>query len=103
MTRTTTVPAVLSSNSTSVAATTLGWTPCPCWSANANLDLGPSGLARSSRRILSRRGDGQRVGQLAGRAISGELAGTALEQIHDLDTVWFAWSTYQPETDLVDE
>jgi hypothetical protein len=32
-----------------------------------------------------------------------ELAGTALEQFHHLDTFWFAWSTYQPETDLVDD
>jgi hypothetical protein len=39
---------------------------------------------------------------ITGRAVAGELAGEALEQIHHLDTFWFAWSTYQPETDLVD-
>jgi len=38
---------------------------------------------------------------ITGRAISGELTGTTLEQIHHLDTFWFAWSTYQPDTDLV--
>ncbi|HUG08372.1 MAG TPA: DUF3179 domain-containing protein [Acidimicrobiia bacterium] len=39
---------------------------------------------------------------ITGTAVSGELAGTTLEQIHHLDTFWFAWSTYQPDTDLVD-
>lgn len=39
---------------------------------------------------------------ITGMATEGELAGTALEQIHHLDTFWFAWSTYQPETDLVE-
>jgi len=39
---------------------------------------------------------------ITGTAVSGELAGTSLEQIHHLDTFWFAWSTYQPETDLVE-
>lgn len=42
------------------------------------------------------------VWDITGSASSGELAGTALEQIHHLDTFWFAWSTYQPDTDLVD-
>jgi hypothetical protein len=39
---------------------------------------------------------------ITGKAISGELAGTTLEPIHHLDTFWFAWSTYQPGTDLVE-
>jgi hypothetical protein len=39
---------------------------------------------------------------ITGTAIEGELSGTSLEQIHHLDTFWFAWSTYQPETDLVE-
>jgi hypothetical protein len=39
---------------------------------------------------------------ITGTAVSGELAGTALEQVHHLDTFWFAWSTYQPNTDLVE-
>jgi len=38
---------------------------------------------------------------VAGRAVSGPLAGTQLEQIHHLDTFWFSWSTYQPGTDLI--
>jgi hypothetical protein len=42
------------------------------------------------------------VWDITGSATSGELAGTALDQIHHLDTFWFAWSTYQPDTDLVD-
>jgi hypothetical protein len=40
---------------------------------------------------------------ISGAAIDGELAGTSLEPIHHLDTFWFAWSTYQPDTDLVDQ
>lgn len=42
------------------------------------------------------------VWDITGSATSGELAGTTLDQIHHLDAFWFAWSTYQPDTDLVD-
>jgi hypothetical protein len=42
------------------------------------------------------------VWDITGTATEGELAGTSLDQIHHLDTFWFAWSTYQPETDLVE-
>lgn len=38
---------------------------------------------------------------ITGTAIAGDLTGTTLEQIHHLDTFWFAWSTYQPATDLI--
>jgi hypothetical protein len=37
---------------------------------------------------------------LNGEAVEGELAGERLVQIAHLDTFWFAWSTYQPETSL---
>ena len=37
---------------------------------------------------------------LNGEAIEGELVGEKLVQISHLDTFWFAWSTYQPETSL---
>lgn len=39
---------------------------------------------------------------ITGIAVSGELAGRSLEQIHHLDTFWFAWATYQPTTDLIE-
>jgi len=39
---------------------------------------------------------------ITGSALAGPLAGSDLEQIHHFDTFWFAWSTYQPGTDLVD-
>ena len=39
---------------------------------------------------------------ITGTAVAGDLIDTSLEQIHHLDTFWFAWSTYQPDTDLVD-
>jgi hypothetical protein len=42
------------------------------------------------------------VWDITGTAVNGELAGASLEQIHHLDTFWFAWSTYQPETDFVE-
>ena len=40
---------------------------------------------------------------ITGRAVDGELAGTQLERIPHLDTFWFAWSTYAPGTDLIEE
>ncbi len=39
---------------------------------------------------------------LSGRAVSGSLKGTQLERIPHLDTFWFAWSTYQPDTNLIE-
>ncbi|MCA1737150.1 MAG: DUF3179 domain-containing protein [Actinobacteria bacterium] len=42
------------------------------------------------------------VWDITGRAASGELAGAVLTQIHHLDTFWFAWATYQPNSELVD-
>ncbi len=38
---------------------------------------------------------------ITGRAVAGELEGTRLERVHHLDTFWFAWSSYRPETELV--
>lgn len=40
---------------------------------------------------------------ITGQAVPGEMRGTTLTQTHHLGTFWFAWSTCQPETDLVDE
>jgi hypothetical protein len=40
---------------------------------------------------------------VTGRATAGELAGSQLERIPHLDSFWFAWSTYAPGTDLVEE
>lgn len=37
---------------------------------------------------------------LNGEAVGGPLAGERLTQLPHLDTFWFAWSTYQPETTL---
>ena len=37
---------------------------------------------------------------LNGEAVEGELKGSRLVQVPHLDTFWFAWSTYQPETAL---
>lgn len=40
---------------------------------------------------------------LSGEAISGPLDGSRLERVEHLDTFWFSWSTYQPETVLIEE
>ena len=39
---------------------------------------------------------------ITGEAVAGPLAGEQLVQVAHLDTFWFAWSTYQPGTDLVE-
>ncbi len=39
---------------------------------------------------------------ITGESIAGELDGSKLTQIHHLDTFWFAWSTYQPGTELIE-
>ncbi|MEM9561332.1 MAG: DUF3179 domain-containing protein [Actinomycetota bacterium] len=36
-----------------------------------------------------------------GRAIDGPLAGRRLDPLPHLDTFWFAWSRYHPDTDVV--
>ena len=41
------------------------------------------------------------VWSITGEALSGPLAGSRLERVPHLDTFWFAWSTYQPDTALV--
>lgn len=38
---------------------------------------------------------------LNGEAVEGELSGSRLQQVPHLDTFWFAWSTYQPDTTFV--
>ncbi|MEX2424597.1 MAG: DUF3179 domain-containing (seleno)protein, partial [Acidimicrobiia bacterium] len=40
---------------------------------------------------------------ITGRAVSGELADAQLERVPHLDTFWFAWSTYAPGTDLIEQ
>ena len=41
------------------------------------------------------------VWNLFGRALSGPLAGRRLTPVEHLDTFWFAWAAFQPETRLV--
>ena len=38
---------------------------------------------------------------LFGRAVSGPLRGQRLDPVEHLDTFWFAWVAFQPDTDLV--
>ncbi len=39
---------------------------------------------------------------ITGAAVEGELAGAQLNQVAHLDSFWFAWSSYQPDTELVE-
>jgi hypothetical protein len=39
---------------------------------------------------------------VSGDAVSGPLEGTSLERIEHLDTFWFAWSSFKPETELIE-
>jgi hypothetical protein len=39
---------------------------------------------------------------LFGRAIDGPLAGSALEAIPHVDTFWFAWSAFRPDSAIID-
>ena len=39
---------------------------------------------------------------LAGQAIAGELEGHQLESVTQLNTFWFAWSTYYPDTEILE-
>jgi hypothetical protein len=36
-----------------------------------------------------------------GRAVDGPLAGTTLEPVAHVDTFWFAWAAFQPDTEIV--
>jgi len=40
---------------------------------------------------------------ISGEAVDGPLSGTQLERLAHLDTFWFAWATYQPDTTFVEE
>lgn len=37
-----------------------------------------------------------------GTAVDGELAGESLEPIEHLDTFWFAWIAFRPDSDVID-
>ena len=39
---------------------------------------------------------------ISGNAISGPLEGSSLDRVEHLDTFWFSWSTYQPDTLLIE-
>jgi hypothetical protein len=39
---------------------------------------------------------------LAGRAVSGQLAGEELPKVSHVDTFWFAWSSHNPDTAIFD-
>ncbi|MEX2653537.1 MAG: DUF3179 domain-containing protein [Acidimicrobiia bacterium] len=73
-------------------------------------DVGSVGVFRpeADGRALSFRAEGptfvdaetSSTWNITGRAISGSLEGARLVAVPHLDTFWFAWSTYQPETTL---
>ncbi len=54
---------------------------------------------RDGRRFADRQTGS--VWNLFGEAVDGPLTGFRLTPVPHLDTFWFAWSTYQPDTRLV--
>ncbi|MEE8332114.1 MAG: DUF3179 domain-containing protein [Acidimicrobiia bacterium] len=40
---------------------------------------------------------------ILGEAIAGPFVGAKLDRVAHLDTFWFAWSTYRPGTELIEE
>lgn len=107
-----------------VIETTVAGTPLTLWSApglasSLNDDtvaggdhIGASGVfvAEHGGRTLSFARDGHRfvdaqtgsTWNILGEAVAGPLAGATLESVPHVDSFWFAWSTYQPETTLVE-
>ncbi len=39
---------------------------------------------------------------ILGQALDGPLKGRKLEPVEYVDTFWFAWSAFQPETSVID-
>ena len=76
-------------------------------------DVGSVGVFRSEvdGQVLTFTGVGDRFEDLetgstwliTGEAVAGTLSGTQLVRLPHLDTFWFAWATYRPETVLVTE
>jgi hypothetical protein len=74
-------------------------------------DVGATGVFRSmldGRNLtFSRSGDGFVDDQTGSRwdvfgvAVGGPLAGSSLEQIEHVDTFWFAWAAFSPDTTVV--
>ena len=75
-------------------------------------DVGQTGVfmpeADGRQLTFERRGNGfvdKETGSrwnILGEATDGELAGTKLQSIPHLNTFWFAWAAFQPDTEIVD-
>jgi hypothetical protein len=75
-------------------------------------DVGQTGVfvpnADGRQLTFERRGDAfvdKETGSrwnILGEATDGELAGTKLQSIPHLNTFWFAWAAFQPDTEIVD-
>ncbi|HEX2029705.1 MAG TPA: DUF3179 domain-containing protein [Nitriliruptorales bacterium] len=80
---------------------------------DAGRDVGSVGVflpqVGERRLTLRAEGDGFRdaetgsVWDVAGQATGGPLEGASLDRINHFVTFWFAWSTYQPGTTLVED
>lgn len=108
----------------SVVATELAGTPLVAWwapgtgsaldtaSIAAGADVGATGvfvaLAEGEQAEFIANGDGtfSDVGtgstwNILGEAVAGPLTGERLEAVRHVDTFWFAWSTFVPDTEIV--
>jgi Protein of unknown function (DUF3179) len=80
-------------------------------SVAAGRDVGATGVfepVADGRRLgFERTGDGfvdDETGSrwnVLGQAVEGPLEGMALEPVAHLDTFWFAWASYEPDTEIV--
>jgi hypothetical protein len=78
---------------------------------SGGVDVGATGVFRSSvdgRRLTFTTVDGlitdEETGStwnIFGEAIAGDLFGAELEQVPHIDTFWFAWIAFHPESDVV--
>ncbi|MGH3443405.1 MAG: DUF3179 domain-containing protein [Nitriliruptorales bacterium] len=82
-------------------------------SVDSGRDVGSVGVfvpEADGRSLTFRAEDGRFVDEetgstwaVTGTATAGPLEGETLERLHHFDTFWFAWSTYRPGTELVEE
>jgi len=60
--------------------------------------------ARAIADIADRRGAtrGRRLWNLLGRAVDGPLAGPLLDAVPHVDTFWFAWAAFRPDSAVIE-
>lgn len=65
------------------------------------VSFGTSGMLWNSALVMYDRQTESLWSHFTGQAIAGELAGSRLEAIPHVDTFWFAWGVFRPDTSVV--